>query len=95
VGLSCLQQGGPSVVVASLVSGSWEREVILRDWGRVSKHANESLSTSHFQILKHLKGEGETFRTGRFHSRSLSLGQESRTAMSLPLSSFSLASGCG
>lgn len=65
VGLSDLQQGGPSVVVASLVSGSWEREVILRDlgrWfspllGRVSEHANEPLSTSHFQILKHLRGE--------------------------------------
>lgn len=34
VGLSGLQQGGPSVMVASLVSGSWEREVILRDLGR-------------------------------------------------------------
>lgn len=33
VGLSDLQQGGPSVVT-SLVSGSWEREVILRDLGR-------------------------------------------------------------
>lgn len=33
VGLSGLQQGGPSVLVASLVSGSWEREVILRDLG--------------------------------------------------------------
>lgn len=61
-----LQQGGPSVV-AFLVSGSWEREVILRDWGRVSEHANVPLSTSYFQILKHLKGEGETFWTGRFH----------------------------
>lgn len=31
----------------------------------MSEHANELLSTSHFQILKHLKGEGETFWTGR------------------------------
>lgn len=69
VGPSGLQQGGPSVVVASLVSGSWEREVILRDlgrWftpllGRVSEHANEPLSTSHFQILKHLSGEEQNF----------------------------------
>lgn len=26
--------------------------------GKVSKHANEPLPTSHFQILKHLKGVG-------------------------------------
>lgn len=37
------QQGGPSVLMASLVSGSWEREVILRGLGRVSEHANKSL----------------------------------------------------
>lgn len=33
MGLSGLQQGGPSVVVVFWVSGSWEREVILRDLG--------------------------------------------------------------
>lgn len=29
--------------------------------GRVSEHANEPLPTSHFQILKHLRGEGRNF----------------------------------
>lgn len=70
--------GWASMVVASLVSSSWEREVILRDWGRGSEHANEPLSTSHFQILKHLKQEGEAFWPGRFHGRTvLGLSQES------------------
>lgn len=80
-------------MVASLVSGSWEREVILRDsgrWftpllGRVSEHANEPLPTSHFQILKHLKGKDRNFLDwkvpwGRGRESFLSLGQESRTS---------------
>lgn len=77
--------------MASLVSGSLEMEVILRDlgrWftpllGRVSEHANEPLPTSHFQILKHLKGKDRKFLDwkvpwGRGRESLLSLGQESR-----------------
>lgn len=98
MGLSGLQQGGPSVVVVFLVSGSWEREVILRDlggWftpllGRVSEHANEPLPTSHFQILKHLRGEGQNFLDWKlpwwgWDGSFPSLGQKRRTATSSPL----------
>lgn len=41
----------------------------MRDWRRVSEHANEPFSTSHFQILKLLKGEGENSGLKKFHSR--------------------------
>lgn len=68
------------------------REVILRDWRRVSEHANEPFSTSHFQILKLLKGEGENSGLKRFHGRFKPY-RENTAATSPPLHSFALASG--